>query len=570
MAGRFGVFIGFSDVFGRRSTSEALAETVATFRRSQLLFGTTRVALKLESWFSAYKSSTQDELIDGLFPISAPQVKRVRQRHDVGLVFTRLGLLYFTRQILRFSSELGRDISSSADHDRIGCALLMCNDLYLGYDPSPGDDLLQTAAGFLPASESLPTSGYMDEVARTLIMMRTILPRREVRLGVDYLDLVSDFNGKYGLTPAEFANLICGLVAHQINLAERKDVAPESDIVIRPNYFSRTHLAAAAVGKVMEELSSDIEELRSELIAFDRSVDFSPIQRRPLLRVDGGTLCLDPAYLFEKAGKAFFWVLRAMYSEDQTVERLMRFWGRVFESYHDWIWAEGYQGGGEYLPSPSFGITDNDEIADAALVEGDALVLFECKASVVTSAAKYSFDGAVLGKELDKKFVRDSNEKSRPKGVGQLARSIRRLAGEDRHLAPFRMEGVERIYSVLVVLDPIVERPFIRQYLNEQFRAQCANCTSSETITPLFAMHISDVERLLRYTNVRPFAQLIRDFARGNPDAKHRAGAIADYVLPELEKKGVKPGRDTIGQHIDDIFKEFLSIFKEPSAEQLR
>src|SRR5271170_3053545 len=114
-AERFGVFIGFGDVFGCRSTSEALAETVSTFRRSQLLFGTARVALKLESWFSAYKPSTQDELIDGLFPLSAAQVKRVRQSHKVGLVFTRLGLLYFTRQILRFSSELGRDVLSLAD-----------------------------------------------------------------------------------------------------------------------------------------------------------------------------------------------------------------------------------------------------------------------------------------------------------------------------------------------------------------------------------------------------------------------------------------------------------------------
>ena len=76
-------------------------------------------------------------------------------------------------------------------------------------------------------------------------------------------------------------------------------------------------------------------------------------------------------------------------------------------------------------------------------------------------------------------------------------------------------------------------------------------------------MHISDIERLLRYTNARPFAQLIRDFARGNADAKYRAGAIADYVLPLLKRKEVKAGRDTIGQHIEGIFKEFALIFKD-------
>jgi hypothetical protein len=462
-AERFGVFIGFSDVFGRNPTSEELAEVVTTFLRSQLLLGTTKVALKLKSWFSDFEPSTQDELIEGLFPLSATQVKSVRQRYPVGLVFSRLGLLYFIRQIIQFSSEFGRDISSPADLDRIGCALLMCNDLYLGYDPRPDDDVLQRAAGFLPASESLPSSGCMDEVARTLIMIRTILPRPEVRLDADYLDLAADFEGKYGLTPTQFANLICGLIVHPINLADRNDVVPNSDVLIKPDYFSRTHLDAAAVEKVMGELSSDVEELRSEMTIFDRSIDFTPIQKRPLLRMRGGHLCLDPTYIFEKAGKAFFWVLRAMYSDDKTAERLLRFWGKVFESYHDWIWEQEYQGSGQYLPSPSFGVNESDEIADAALVEEDALVLFECKASIITSAAKYSFNGTLLGRDLYKKFVQDPKEKSRLKGVGQLARSIRRLCAEDRRHVPFNMQRIEHIYSVLVTLDPIVQEPFIRQ-----------------------------------------------------------------------------------------------------------
>ena len=558
---RFGVFIGFNDVFGRNPTSEELVEVVTTFRRSQLLLGTAKVALKLKSWYSDFEPSTQDELIDRLCPLSAAVVKRVRQSFAVGLVCSRLGLLYFIRQILQFSSELGRDISSPSDLDRIGCALLMCNDLYLGYDPRPDDDVLQKAAGFLPASESVPSSGYMDEVARTLIMIRTILRRPELRSDADYFELAADFEGKYGLTPAQFANLIFGLVVHPINLADRNDVVPDSDVVIKPDYFSRTHLGAAAVEKVMGELSSDVEELRYELKKFDRAVDFGPIQKRPLLRMEGGYLCLDPTYVFEKAGKAFFWVLRAMYSDDETAEKLLRFWGKVFESYHDWIWEQDYQGSGQYLPSPRFG--DNNEIADAALVEDDALVLFECKASIITSAAKYSFDGTLLGKDLYKKFVQDPKEKSRLKGVGQLARSIERLCVEDRDYLPFNMQRVERIYSVLVALDPIVQEPFIRQYLNEQFTAQCRHCKAAETITPLFAVHISDIERLLRYTNARPFAQLIHDFARGNADAKYRAGAIADYVLPMLKRKGFKAGRDTIGQHIGDIFQEFALIFKD-------
>jgi hypothetical protein len=142
----------------------------------------------------------------------------------------------------------------------------------------------------------------------------------------------------------------------------------------------------------------------------------------------------------------------------------------------------------------------------------------------------------------------------------------RGLSSDDRNLASFSMKGVERIYSVLVMLDPIIERPFIRQYLNEQFQGLRANSACKETITPLFAMHISDVERLLRYTNARPFAHLLREFARGTVNAP---GAIGRYVLPKLERKGVKPGRDTIREHIDRMVREFEGVFKDrPSKPQ--
>jgi len=52
------------------------------------------------------------------------------------------------------------------------------------------------------AASALCTADYLDEVGRILIMMRTILGRPEIRQDVDYFDLVSDFKGKYGLTPA--------------------------------------------------------------------------------------------------------------------------------------------------------------------------------------------------------------------------------------------------------------------------------------------------------------------------------------------------------------------------------
>jgi hypothetical protein len=104
-------------VFGRNPTSDELAEIVSTFRRSQLLIGTAKLALRLESWYNEFDPERQDRLIAAQFPINSGRVAQVRRSLPVGIVFSRLGLLYFIRQIIEFPSELGRDIAGSADED---------------------------------------------------------------------------------------------------------------------------------------------------------------------------------------------------------------------------------------------------------------------------------------------------------------------------------------------------------------------------------------------------------------------------------------------------------------------
>jgi hypothetical protein len=61
------------------------------------------------------------------------------------------------------------------------------------YKPTPHDNLLQRASGFLPAAESIPNNRYFDEAARSLIMITTILERPEVSNNPDYLNSEKDF-----------------------------------------------------------------------------------------------------------------------------------------------------------------------------------------------------------------------------------------------------------------------------------------------------------------------------------------------------------------------------------------
>jgi hypothetical protein len=556
----FGTFVGHRDVFGREATRDELLRIVQSFQRSQLLIVTTRLGILLQSWMNRFDAARQDRMTDILFQHSASRVKEVRRRFDTGLVFTRLGLLYLLRQIIEHGREDGRAIVEAEDWDSLGRAVLMCNDLYLGYTPSPNDDVLQEAAGFIPAYEYLPGTGFLDEVARSILMVQTILTRPEVLRHADYCDINEDFADRFGLSPVQFCNVIFGIVAQALELAEQEESALAGDLVIRSGYFALTSLDSEHVERVLRSLTASIDDLKVGFEGLRNGADLTPIQRQPLMDFDGGRLCLDPAYAFEKAGRAFFWVLRSLYDGDRG-DQLLRFWGRVLESYHQWIWDEQYQGTGKFVPNPRYLDDSNDEIADAVLLEADSLLLFECKASVVTSDAKYSFSGTTLGRELDKKFVEDIKEKKRAKGVGQLARAIRTLASQRRGQVPFSLNKVERIYSVLITLDPVIEGPSVREYLNQRFVTLHGSPKMPETVTPLFVIHIADLERLLSYTNVQPLSLMLRTFTQRQHQAKYFPGPIADYMGRLFKSEGVRPGRDTVGQRIDQIVQECRAFF---------
>jgi hypothetical protein len=48
--------------------------------------------------------------------------------------------------------------------------------------------------------------------------------------------------------------------------------------------------------------------------------------------------------------------------------------------------------------------------------------------------------------------------------------------------------------------------------------------------------------------------------------AKDRPGAIAQYIVPGLKARNSQPGRNTVGQKIDQMMAEFHGMFKDHEA----
>jgi hypothetical protein len=306
------------------------------------------------------------------------------------------------------------------------------------------------------------------------------------------------------------------------------------------------------VERCLESLSEGYDFFRSEFSKSNlRPLDASPIQRKPMLcTAPGKYVCLDAAFLLEKAGKAFFWVCRELPSVKDG-DALLRFSGAVFEAYFTWVWQKQYQAEGELLSQPEF--ARGGEIADFVLVEGSNLILFECKASTVTNAAKFSFDPKALGDEINRKFVEDKKEKkTRAKGVGQLARSVGKVTGDFRTELPFDLRAIQRIYCVLVTLDPIIEEPNVRGHLVDEFKRREPRGQIRESIAPLMVLHISDIEWMLTFTNRAGFAELLKD----RPAEKHFSGSLMDNRGTTYAKRGWWPQHDVVRARHEELLEQ--------------
>ncbi len=164
------------------------------------------------------------------------------------------------------------------------------------------------------------------------------------------------------------------------------------------------------------------------------------------------------------------------------------------------------------------------EIADACLNDVIEAVLFETKAAFVREDAGQEDSIDVYLNELRKKYgVTVGSAKDRGvKGVGQLARSIRRIAARELVPADLDWERVRCVFPVLVVYDVSLSSPGHAEFFDEEFaRALESEDVASGgymqkgslTVAPLTVMTIEDLENLESSVQSFRLIDILRDYA---------------------------------------------------------
>lgn len=394
-------------------------------------------------------------------------------------------------------------------------ALLHCNDETLGApdDLGPLVEALLILNDHLMPSESWPEDyERLDDVQKREYFVRYSVQNMVFHRGMGLINLLSRWHDLIFLDapslrhrndhvdlPATLAELT-GLDAklfYWIGVAffthwlilNAEGFDPQKVAVNLPTWFKDYDICPDEYESVLREFASTKAELEAQLNERPNWEPYFllPIQARPLLRLGDEVVCLSRRFMAEKISSGLYHVLLTNLPTREQRDSFLTFFGYVFESYVNRLLKRVFppnrlaQRCFTNVRDPNSG----NEIADAILDYGDALVLIEAKATL------FSLPVLVCGDpvELERKFqdiVYDS--------AHQLQRAIdgiKRGALSHLGLTPATIKGY---FPLVVSLEYLPWEPFTYRKLQDEIAER--GLLQSRDIAPIQVAYIEDLEML--------------------------------------------------------------------------
>lgn len=545
--------ISWWSLTGERPALSDVHATLSRYDMAGVLGGLARISVKLRTWENSPTPEADREMVASLFPPAwIRRIDQQRLRAPNSLVFHRITLLFLVKEALQQCPAGGLAVTGAPDVFALSECFLRANDLVLGYTPTAGDSLDQLMAGLLPFYELIPQEAFPEDLVRNLFLFDNVLPT--LRSDHRYIDFPSLFAGRVKMPYRRYCELALAVNAKPM-LAEKLGGLLGEDFFLSRTCFSKMSVNSADVEQFLALISMDHGDLRRALQTTTLPTDVSPIQRRPLLRLEERFLVLDTAFLLDKAGVGVFWALREFLTPEEA-KRAFEFLGILLEKYAHWFWETAYQGTGTYTPNTRF--PDNDEAFDAILMERGTLVAIEYKSGMLAAEAKHSFAADMITDAIDRKYV--TSQRGERKGIAQLRRGIERfLRGEPLGKAPLTREHIHTIHPVIIAADPALTGPLVSRYLDRKLDRRSLRSKGRHiAVAPLQLATFADIERLLPYTSSVSVTEILEAankeaFPSGNLRQRARTAIF-----------GVKPGRDPVKEAWEALASEMLALLSPP------
>ena len=330
------------------------------------------------------------------------------------------------------------------------------------------------------------------------------------------------------------------------------DQAPNK-IFLSPTFLEKTGFQSLNVKRFWQLISTPLADLTQEIRQSDRSVNNSALfQRHPMVTLSSqeglvSHLCVDDGFLLDKAGRSIHWILADLVEKECRSDVLAR-WGMLFEVYVNHLFKTLYYGAGTYVGSPRF--EGGDEAFDGCLIEGSNLLAIETKNSVLTAAAKYSQDGELLEREIDKKFIRGTSTER--KGIAQLSNSLERFFDGEK-LYGIEPQKIRKVFPVLIVSDQTLSAPFMAQYFRTKFNNRRLGRRVKRIVTPVSVIHVSDLELVLPHSQNHKFVSLLESYYKQNGEMPGQFHPGQIPLLSEEQEPGPNPIREELVRFLDKM-----------------
>lgn len=438
------------------------------------------------------------------------------------LVFTRAQLLELFRWTCILAEDHDDDGTTFNDprvRRRFVQAALLASEVwsdrvYSGGLPESGDLRADRAAAVATLRQAIGDSSPGLELQCALSRWTAIY---EGRFCESYPEFAREFVAHTGLEPEIYPLCFTAFMLNFCNVTLAN--VDEQGGLFKPATVAATASDATArhIASFLAHEMQSPNDLRAVLMPDGvlpspmSPFDQRPLRERPILHTaDGRAIIIDPRYFTEKVVVGPLFMLAKKYRGDSgRVNRLFAAFGDGFEGYaHDLLGSWGRQAD-VFLANPMRRTRAGEvEVADVAIRFGPDLALLETKGVFLRDSTMSAGDAQPYISQLHDKYVGATHEAARPKGVGQLARTVRFILSDHHLIVPGDLDAVARIFPVLVAYDALLATPGHIEVLGKAFvdKLELDECTESGgdgyiqhgrfLIAPLVVITVEDLEAL--------------------------------------------------------------------------
>jgi hypothetical protein len=485
--------IGHKGLFGTEISQAELIEIISRYPSTLWL----DLFSKIEGFLLIPRGKDFDEhlfLADNLLCPSA--LERTKRKANTGSVFFTLGQLNLLRKLaIIYGNDSNQTEIEKVD---ISKALLGAQDIHNEYDEVVG----QTSE-FEIFCKFVVRNGYLNnhtDSATLFFRAKKIYVEQSNKLPIyPNKSFREFFNEKVGLAPEEAIALNFALVTP---FFQKKEKLFGQTVTLPTNYFGQTTISSDLINSIVDSMAVDFASVKKdfadelsgkELTTLPVGYDLTIFRKTPLIRLsDGRLICANLSCLLEKSTQNLIWMTtRGITGVEgkQLINHLTHYRGLLFEEYLKELCTIMVERNKSlfFTHIPPEATTDNEEVGDAILIQGNKLVIFEAKSRQFLEPFKTTGN---LEKYSDfiKEFI---------KAAQQIEIAARKIRSGAVSVGGLNIDPTQigKIYPVVVTYESVPMHAKMQRFIRQ--KVSDAGYLSDPIFAPLEVVTIGDIEQTI-------------------------------------------------------------------------